>query len=139
MEQRSIGKNTVEVRSGQIQVQKILMPDRATRRLACHGNEALGSIETDCVMTKTGKGLEIPAGSTAEIQNRERRFSFDGSQQCRNILRDVVVTRADAEVFRVDVIVLQGDSTDLVEVVGVGFHARSIPARASPPRPLPLR
>ena len=47
-------------------------------------------------------------------------------QQRRDVLRDVVVVRAVAEIFRMRVVVLQRDGTDFIEVAGVEFHAGSI-------------
>ena len=77
-------------------------------------------------MAECSEGLEISPRPAAEIQDRKRGLDFDMVQQRRDVLRDVVVVRAVAEIFRVRVVVLQRDGTDFIEVAGVEFHAGSI-------------
>src|SRR5258708_16449308 len=106
MEQRGVGENAVKVRGRQIEMQEILLPDVAASRVTRHCNDALGAIEADRAMAKCGEGVEITPRSAAKSQNRKRRLDFDMVQQRRDVLRDVVVTRAVAEIFRVRVVVL---------------------------------
>jgi hypothetical protein len=106
MEQRGVGENAVKVRGRQLEMQEILLPDVAASRVTRHCNEALGAIEADRAMAQCGEGLEISPRPAVEIQNRKRRLDFDMVQQRRDVLRDVVVARAVAEIFRVRVVLL---------------------------------
>ena len=48
-------------------------------------------------MAQLGQGLEIAAGTAAQIEYRERRFALDVAQQGLDILADVVIARAFPE------------------------------------------
>lgn len=113
-------------------MQEILLPDVAASRVTRHCNEALGAIEADRAMAECSEGLEISPRPAAEIQDRKRGLDFYMAQQRRDVLRDVVVVRAVAEIFRVRVVVLQRGGTDFIEVAGGRVPCRKYISGHSP-------
>lgn len=67
-------------------------------------------------MPERGESLQIPPRPAAEIEDRERRRALDVAQERGDVLADVVVLRAGAEVLRALLVVLErrgGDSREL--------------------------
>jgi hypothetical protein len=62
---------------------------------------------------------KVAPGATAEIQQREWRGRLDVRQQRRDVLADVVVGRACAEILRTLRVVLERTRAD-VRQLGVG-------------------
>ena len=99
MKQRGIGEYPVEMLRREIEIQEILFPDRTSSVSSCHLDEVRGSVQPYGQMAEAGKGLEIPAWATAEVENREGRLATEVAQQRGDVLTHVVVARALAKVF----------------------------------------
>jgi hypothetical protein len=74
-------------------------------------------------VAERSKGFEVTPGSTAEIQDPERRLTLDVLQQGRDVLCDVVVPRATPKVFRIPIVVIEGTARDLLKLLRAQFHA----------------
>jgi hypothetical protein len=68
-------------------------------------------------VAEIGEGLQIASRPAAEVQNRERRLAFDGRQQRRDVLADVVAARAFPKVVGALVVVFQRARCDRGEVL----------------------
>jgi hypothetical protein len=68
-------------------------------------------------VTKLGERLEVSSRPAAEIEDRERRFALDGSQQRFDVLADVVIARTFPEILGMPVVVLQRETGDLFQVL----------------------
>lgn len=58
-------------------------------------------------MPERGESLQIPPRPAAEVENREWRFAFNVAQERGDVLADVVVLRAGAEVLRALLVVFE--------------------------------
>ena len=63
-------------------------------------------------LTEVGKGLEIASWSATKIEYRERWLDLDILQQRRDILADVVVAGAFAEIIGCTIILFEGKVDD---------------------------
>ena len=123
MEQRGVGENAVETARGKIEMQEVLLPDFATAVLACHGGETWRTLEPDRVMTSIAEGLQIAAGAAAHVQDEKRRRAFDVVEQRRDVLRDVVISRAFPELLGTLVVVSERRAGDRGEILRCGVDA----------------
>lgn len=67
-------------------------------------------------MAQRGERLQVAPWPAAEIEDRERRRALDVAQERGDVLADVVVLRAGAEVLRALLVVLErrgGDAGEL--------------------------
>jgi hypothetical protein len=62
--------------------------------LARHCGQARGAFQAYGDVTELGERLKVASQPAAEIEDRERRFTLDGSQQRFDVLADVVIARA---------------------------------------------
>ena len=107
VEQRGVGEHAVEAARGQLEAQKILLPDLAAAIGAGHRGEARRAFEADRDVAEFGERLEVAPRPAAEIENRERRLALDVLQQRLDVLAHVVIARAGPEIVGALVVVLQ--------------------------------
>src|SRR6202171_1411379 len=65
--------------------------------IARHRRKALEALDTDRGMAQLSQCFEIAAGTAAQIENRERRLSYNVAQQGLDILADGVSAGAFPE------------------------------------------
>src|SRR5258706_9009835 len=122
VEQHRIGEHAVEARRGEREREQILPPHLAAAVLARHRGEALRSLQADRGMAGIGDRLQVPPGSPAQVENRERRFAFDVPKQRRDILAGVVIARALPEILRAAVVVIQRAGGDVFQILPPEGH-----------------
>ena len=125
VKQRRVGENAVKMAIGQIEIEKVLLPRRATALVTRHLHKALGAIKPDGDVAKPGKGLEVAPRTATEIENRERRLADQMAQQRCDILADVVIARCAAVIVGVRVVMgqRQGRCTRLLRPAGSDIAA----------------
>ena len=101
MEERGVGKNSVEILRRQIQLQKILVPYFAAAVLLRQLDEALRSVESDRFVSEIAKDLQIPAGTAAEVEDAKRSGAVQSLQERIAVLADIVIARAFPETLGV--------------------------------------
>lgn len=89
---------------------------------ACHRRETRGAVQTDREVAAIGQSLEVTPWSAAEIEQRERRIALDILQQCRDILADVMASRAFPEILRAVILLVQRKADDLLQFLRSQFH-----------------
>ena len=104
MEERGVGKNSVEILRRQIQLQKILVPYCAAAVLLRQLDETLRSIETDGFMPKIAKDLQVSPGTAAEVEDAKRSGAVQSLQERIAVLADIVIARAFPETLGVLII-----------------------------------
>ena len=65
MEQRGIGKYTIEGVWGKFQLEKILMPDCTSRTVYRHFHERGTAVQSDGTMSEFLESVEVTSGTTA--------------------------------------------------------------------------
>jgi hypothetical protein len=80
-------------------------------------------LANNCDITAFGKRLEVASGPAAEIEYHEGRFALNESQQRRDILADVVITRPFPKLLSTPVVVFQREVGDFFQVLSIKFHA----------------
>jgi hypothetical protein len=123
MKKRRVGEYAIEMRLRQIELEEILVPYFAAAMGARHGHEVRGAFQTYRDMAKFAEHLEVATGPAAKIEYREWRLTSDGLQQRLDVLGDIVITCASPKLFRVPVVMVQGLTSDLFEVVRIKFHS----------------
>ncbi len=108
MEQRRIGKDAVETLLGQVELQKVLLPDLAAAVGTGHGGERFGAIQANGEVTQFGEGLQVAPWSAAQVENREGLGGFNGLQQGVDVLANIVVARAFPEGLSALAVIGQG-------------------------------
>ena len=76
-------------------------------------------------MTALGERPEVASRPAAEIEDRERRFALDGSQQRFDVLADVMIARTFQEILGMPVIVFQREAGDFFQSCGNSAYATS--------------
>src|ERR687895_400642 len=140
MKERRIGEYAVETALRQIELEEILLPYFAAAVGARHGGQARGTFQTYRDVTELGERLEVASRPAAEIEDRERRVALDGAQQRFDVLADIVIARAFAEILGMPVVVFQREAGDFFQVLRgrrhYGLMKRCRPAApALPARP----
>ena len=115
MEERGVGKNSVEILRRQIQLQKILVPYCAAAVLLRQLDEARRSVESDRVLSEIVKDLQIPAGPAAEVEYAKRSGAVQSLQERIAVLADIVIARAFPETLGVLIIMRKSDGCCLRE------------------------
>ena len=116
VKQRRVGKDAVEAVRGQIELQKVLLPDLAAAPVARHARRSVRrTFQTDGRVADVGEGLEVAPGSAAEIENAKRRRRRRCDQQRGNVLADVVIARAGPELFGASVVMFAREAGDSFE------------------------
>lgn len=125
MEERGVGEDAVEMTRRQVEPEEILLPDRTAAVSACHVDKGLGAIQADGKMAKAGKGLQVAAGSAAEVENCEGRPAMDVAKQRVDVLAHVVVACPFAKLLGALMIVGEragGNFFDIPWVMGMSIH-----------------
>src|SRR6266704_2380257 len=122
VEQHRVGEHAVEARGWERQREQILPPHLAAAVLARHRGEAPRSLQADRDMAEIGKRLQVPPGPAAQVENRERRFALDVSQQRRDVLADVVIARALPETLGAAIVVIQSAGGDVFKILPPEGH-----------------
>src|SRR5436190_23358138 len=99
MEQRRVGKDPVEPRERQRQVQEVLLPYLASTRDPRLRDERRRALDADRIVAELAKRREVASRSASEIEDRERRGAFDPRQQRLDVLADIVIARAFLELL----------------------------------------
>src|SRR5437588_1001859 len=97
---------------------------------ACHGSEFRSTFQTHRRVAELREDFQVAAGTTAKIQDPERRLSFEILQKRGDVLRDIMVARALPKVFRLAVVMFERHTSDFVQVLWVQFHDGVWPMRA---------
>ncbi len=120
VKQGGIGEDAVEVGIGQIEPQEILVPDFASTLLACHGNEFSGTVDADGAVAPGGEGGQIPTWAAAQIEDVKGRaagrIGGDVTQQCVDVLADIMVAGSGTKGLGVGLIVGEGAGGDLFQL-----------------------
>ena len=122
MKQHGIGKNPVKAFTGQIQLQKVLLPDLTATVCTGHLRELLRAVQAHSRVAHAGKRLQIAPRATAEIENVERRATLDMPQQSVDILADIMIASTFAKPLGHRVVMAQGGGGDFFQVVGGLLH-----------------
>src|SRR3954469_16625661 len=117
VKERRVGEYAVETALGQRELQEILLPYFGAAVGARHCGQARGAFEAYRDVAERRERLEVASRPAAEIEDRERRFALDRSQQRFDVLADVVIARAFAEILGMPVVVLQRDGGDFFQVL----------------------
>ena len=126
VEQRGIGKNTVESAEREIELEKILMQDFATTVRSCHLRKTCRALKPYWPMAAIDKGLEVPSRPTAEIENGKRCHGFDVAEQRFDVLGDIVIARSFPEVQGALVVMFKCARRDFFEILRSEFHISKI-------------
>src|SRR6266567_5154131 len=105
--------------------EKVLLPNLAAAERACHRRKTRGPFKADRDMTELAKRLQIAPWSAAQVEDREGRFAFDGVEQRRDVLTDVVRARAFPERVGAFVVMLERARADGFELGSRSLHAAS--------------
>src|SRR5438034_75359 len=84
--------------------------------------EARGAFDADCNMTEVAESLQIATRAATQVENRKGRFAFDGVEQRRDVLTDVVRARALPESVGALVVMLERAHTDGFELGSRSLH-----------------
>ena len=122
MEQRGVGEHAIELLIRQIEFEKILLPHFAAGMDPCHLGEARSAFQTDRDVALPGKLPEVAPRPTAEIEYRERRLPLDGLQERRDILIDIMITRALPEIIGTLIVIFQRETGDILQFLWIKFH-----------------
>ena len=133
MKQRSVGKDPVEAFSGQVELEKVLVPHFTAAVFTRHLGEAFGAVQADGHMTQAGEGLQVAPRPAAKIQNRERCRARDMAQQGIDVLAYIVVAGAFTEAFCALLIVAQSGGSNLFEGFCIEGHGKFSRRRGWPP------
>jgi hypothetical protein len=117
MKQRRVGEHAVEMAIRQIELEEILLPYFGAAVGARHDGQVRGAFQTYRDVTELGERFEVASRPAAEIEDRERRVTLDGSQQRFDVLADVVIARAFPEILRTPVVVFQREVGDFFQVL----------------------
>ena len=74
-----------------------------------HGDEMLGTVQTDRIMASFDERFEIAPGPAAKVEYCKRGLALDVLQQRFNVLADVVIARALPELFGTLIVMLQSE------------------------------
>src|SRR5208283_1991971 len=107
MEQRSIGKDPVEIPIRQLKLEEILLPDFAARRGAGHRRKCFRAVEANRNVLQFCQPLKVPARTAAKIENFKRWCPLNVIEQRRDVLADIMIARAGAKLFGVTIVILQ--------------------------------
>jgi hypothetical protein len=119
MEERSVRENAIKALARQIKLVEILQPDLASGVGTCHCSKGGCALQPDSGVAESLEGFEVAARPTPEIENHPRRLAVDMPQERGDILADVVILRAGAEVLSALLVVCERRSSDLVELLGL--------------------
>src|SRR3954467_2174545 len=117
MKERRVGEYAVETALRQLEFQEILLPYFGAALGARHCRQPRGAFQAYRDVAERRQRLEIASRPAAEIQDRERRFTLDRPQQRFDVLADVVIARAFAEILGMPVVMLQRDGGDFFQVL----------------------
>ena len=134
MKERRVGEDSVKAAGGQREVEKALVEDFAARA-ARHLYEGRGAVEPYGLVTEGAEVGEVTPRAAAEVEDRERRRTFDRAQKSRIILRHVVVAGAVAERLRRRFVVGHGAGGDAVELRGGERMVAEVLSQGSPRLP----
>src|ERR1700719_2068938 len=123
MKQCRVGDHAIKTARRQVELEEILLPYFAAAVGARHRGEVRGALQTNRDMTAFGKRLEVAPGPAAEIEYREGRFAFNGTQQRRDILADVVIARPLPKLLGTPVVMFQREVDDFFQVLYIQLHA----------------
>ena len=122
MEERRIGEDAVELAGRQVEREEVLLPYLASGSGARHLDEALGAVEPNGHVAERGEGLEVAPRPATEVEDRERRLALDVAQQRGDVLADIVVLGAEAEILGALVVMRQRAAGDLFQLATRMLH-----------------
>ena len=105
MKQHGIGKHTVEIRVGQLKVQKILLQHITAAVGAGHGRKPYRTFKAGGMVPELCKSHQVAARTTANIEQLEGCRPFNVLQQGIDVLADVVVAGTFPETLCIRVVV----------------------------------
>jgi hypothetical protein len=104
---------------------------------SCHTNEASRAVQTGRRVTARGEGAQVASGPAAEVEDAKGRVALDLAEQRVDVLRDVVVARAQPELLCVLFVVRECDPRDFVDCgarVAADLVSRAAATRSAPDR-----
>src|SRR5581483_10573026 len=99
---------------GQVELEKILLPDFAAAISARHGGELRDALQTYCNVAQFGEDLKVASRAAAKIEYGEGRFTHDMLQHRCDVLADVVIASAFPEILGMPVVEIQRHVGDFV-------------------------
>src|SRR5687767_7757825 len=107
MKQRSIREHAIKSAIWKIECKEVLQPYFASGFSTRHLDKANSAFETYRHMATRDKRFQVTPRAATEVEDSERRFALDVTQQCVDVLTDIVIASAFAKALGVLVVVSQ--------------------------------
>jgi len=108
---------------GQIECEKILPPHLATAVSARDFDKARRAVEADRNVPELGESLQIAPGPATEIGESEGTLAANVIQHRRDVLHNVMPTRALPESLRALIVMMQRGAADLFQLIRAWIHS----------------
>lgn len=126
VEERSIGEDAVKAFVGQIQGEKVLVPDLGSGERLRHADEGRRSVESGRLMAEELECAQVATRATAQVEDPQGCLAPNGFEQSLDVLRDIVVARSFPKARGALLVVLESAMRDFrkcsIEAFGHGLN-----------------